>query len=400
MKQLIKKYIPHKMKMLIIKIQHKLIILLYYLMRILPIKENKIVISSFCGKGYGDNGKYIAEEIIKQNLGYETIWLVKDGLESIFPEEIRTVRVNSFRMIYEMTTAKIWVDNCRKLHFTRKRKGQYYIQTWHGGIPLKRIEKDIEESLPFEYLHNAKNDSKMANLFISNSKFCTDLYRRCFWYNGDILECGSPRNDIFFEKDDKCISKKVHKFFDLVDDVKIAVYAPTFRNNKSIEPYSIQYDILLNGLKEKFGGQWVILMRLHPNIESLLTEIDYNSTIMNATSYDDMQELMVASDVLITDYSSTMFEMVLAAKPVFLFAVDIDNYIYERNFYFDLYALPFTVARSNIELYNNIISFDDCEYLKGIKLFMEQLNVFENGTASSQVVKRITDVVKRIHFSN
>jgi CDP-glycerol glycerophosphotransferase len=107
-------------------------VLFWQICSLLKINKKKIVLCNFYGKGYGDNPKYIAQEIISQDLNYDLVWLLDDNFkESIFPKEIRVVRYGSFKAIYEMATAKLWIDDCRKVYYTKKRKNQYYIQTWH-----------------------------------------------------------------------------------------------------------------------------------------------------------------------------------------------------------------------------------------------------------------------------
>ena len=125
------------------------------------------------------------------------VWAVSDKKAS-FPKEIRTVAYGSMDYYHEMATARIWVDNVRKDSDIKKREGQYYIQTWHGAAPIKKVEKDVEDRLPNYYVANAMRDSKNVDLFLSGSVFYTNLYKRSFWYSGEIMQVGLPRQDIFF----------------------------------------------------------------------------------------------------------------------------------------------------------------------------------------------------------
>ena len=143
---------------------------IYYLFRIFPIKNNKIVISSYYGKGYGDNGKYICQELLKSGRNLDIVWLSEEKQE--FPNQIRVAKYKSVKSIYEQVTAKVWIDNCRKRSYVRKRKKPYYIMTWHGGIGPKKVEKEAERQLPRHYIKAAQRDSKMANLFVAESQ-CT-----------------------------------------------------------------------------------------------------------------------------------------------------------------------------------------------------------------------------------
>ena len=153
-------------------VKEKIVAFVFYIMRIFPIKKDKIVVSSYLGQGYGDNGKYIVEQLLKQEKHYDIVWLLRDSNNG-FPEGVRSVRYLSIRSVYEQATAKVWIDNRRKPDYVRKRKGQFYLATWHGGLALKRIEKDAPEALPSHHIKAAKRDSRMVDLFLSNSSWLT-----------------------------------------------------------------------------------------------------------------------------------------------------------------------------------------------------------------------------------
>lgn len=364
-----------------------------YFLWIFPIKNNKIVICNYYGKGYGDNGKYIVEEILNQGLDYDIVWLLKKNLigKVKFPQRVRTIKYDSLRGLYELATAKVWVDNCRKIFYPPKRKKQFYMQTWHGGIAMKRIEKDVENNLSKGYVDAAKLDSKIANVFISNSKFCTSMYKSVFWYDGDVLESGSPRCDVFFRESD-IINDKVRSFYNIDSRTKIVIYAPTFRTDGNIDVYNIDFEKIVEALEIKFGGKWNVLIRLHPNISDKANLIMYSESIINATNYDDMYELLSASDILITDYSSTMFEFSLNYKPVFLYCNDITEYKNDRNFYFDLDELPYKIAEDNNQLFKLIKEFKIEDYRAALTSFYEKVGLKEKGTASAEVVKYISQI--------
>lgn len=361
----------------------------------MPIQNKKIVVCNYRGKGYGDNGKYIVDEIIKQNLEYDIVWqLEKDLIESAhLPEQVRSVRYGSLKNLYELATAKIWIDNTRKAFSPIKRKEQYYIQTWHGSLALKKIEKDVESVLSKNYIYNAKRDSKMADLFISNGSHISNLYKSSFWYDGEILESGSPRNDIMFSGDDEAVNERVRLFFNIDAKVKIALYAPTFRKTNDTDVYNLHYSNCIAALSEKFAGEWVILIRLHPNVSYRSNEMKYGNNIYNASLYDDMQELLAVADVLITDYSSSMFDFTLTRKPCFLYVPDVQEYMQDRTFYFNLEDLPFSLGENNDELIREIEEFDQDLYNEKLSGFFNAQGIVEDGMASKRVVERIKEVI-------
>src|SRR5699024_4212608 len=180
------------------------------------------------------------------------------------PQSIRTVRFRSLRHIYEMTTANIWLDNNRVCQYLFKRAGQYYIQTWHGGLGLKKIEGDAPYGVNARHIKFSKRDSKMTDLYISNSKHLSDIYKRAFWFDGDILESGYPKNDILFEGKDT-YQDKVRNKFGVHKKEKILLYAPTFRENGAIDAYDIDFNLLHDALNKI--DKWTIFIRLHPNVE-------------------------------------------------------------------------------------------------------------------------------------
>jgi len=366
----------------------------YNVFRIFPIQKNKIFFQNNNGKGYGDNPKYIVEEILRRKHDLKIVWAVVPEFSGCFPETIKIVRYKSIWAIYEEVTAKIWIDNCRKQLYVRKRKKQFYIQTWHGGPNvLKRVERDAGSSLFKYYIAQAKHDSSIIDLFLACEKDRKDFYSWTFWYNGKILECGSPCDDIFFTRQDG-IKEKVYSHFSLDKSVKIVLYAPTFRNNFDPDVFDLDYNSILNFLCQKTRDKWVFLVRMHPNFSKKAGFVKYNESIINASNYDDTQELMYASDILISDYSGVILEFSMMKKPVFIYAKDYKSYVNERNFYLDLFSLPYPVAQTNAELITNMSQFNDIAYKKKLDDFFEQIKLTDNGTASEQVVNRIMGEIK------
>lgn len=362
-------------------------------MRIFPIQENKIVCCNMKGKRYGDNPKYITDELIKRNAEYELVWLLKDDVNEELPKGIRRAKYNIFSIAYEIATAKVWVDSNSKQYGTLKRKKQIYIQTWHGSYGLKKVYGDILDKITFIDKITMKYNSKITDLYISNSTRTSDIYRRAFWYSGNILECGSPRNDIFFE-DNIPYLEKVQNHFN-IRGKKMVLYAPTFREDFSTAAFQLEYYQLIQNLEKRFGGEWVILVRLHPNnIQDADKFIKYDNQVKNATSYSIMQELLVACDVLVTDYSSCMFDFVTKGKPCFLYATDIAQYKEARDYYFALEDLPFPLATDNEELEKVILEFNEQEYKKGLEKLFKEVGLCESGEASKQVVDYIEHLRK------
>ena len=370
------------------KIYFKILYVFSYLGKV---NKNKVVMSSMCGKGYVGNPKYICEELHKQMPNLEIVCLVENEKKDA-PNYVKIVKNTPFNIIKELSTAKIWIDDQRKIFPMHKKKGQLYIQTLHGGLfSLKRIEKDIENQLSNYYIKYAKNDSKMADVLISDSDSRSNLYKRSFWYKGPILQVGQPRNDILYEIDKhQKIKKSVYDRLNLPYECKILLYTPTIRKKFKKEIFDINYDKIEETLERKFGGKWVALVKLHPAVANRAQElsIDQYNNVINVSDWEDLQELLIAADVLITDYSSALFDYIILEKKAFIFAKDMDEYEKERGHYFNFRTLPISISENINELENNILNYDEKEYLEGIKKMLEESGLVR-GNASKKVVEWI-----------
>ena len=334
---------------------------------------NKAVFCNYNGNGFGCNPKYIALEMLKRKPDFDIVWIVKEDIHE-FPKGIRTVLWDSKEAVYELATAAIWVDNQRKLWYHRKRKKQFFVETWHGGAgPIKKIGADNPanfDNKPYE--HTSHHMDKIVNIMVSNGTMRSEIYRRAFLYNGDIIECGAPRNDILVKGWEKYVPE-IHNYYGIPLDSHIVIYAPTYRKGRQTDKVQLDGNKVLSILKEKFGGDWYMLKRLHPTMSQRAGELDYNSHIINASEYDDMQELLAASDILISDYSSVISEFSIMKKPIFLYAEDIGDYGEERDFYIDYFNLPYSVAENIEKLISNIMTFDMEKYQMKLEEYHKQI---------------------------
>ncbi len=348
--------------------------------RLLPVRNNKVVFCNFGGKGFGDNPKAIALALLEKAPQTDLVWLTKDRSIAL-PEGIRPCAFGTPRAVYELSTAKVWVDNSRS-GAKYKKKSQRYLQTWHG-YALKTIEAGAK-NLPAHYVEQGKKDSRMIDLLLSNSRFMTEIFRRDFWYDGEIAAFGSPRNDVFF-RPVTCM-EKVRAFFGLPEDVHLLLYAPTFREHGDVTQYAMDVRAVLAACRERFGGRWSALLRLHPNVAAQSEGLfDYDGVeLINATAYPDMQELMLTADILVTDYSSSMFDFALSGKPCVRYALDLEEYQADRDFYYSLEQLPFPLARSCQELCQLLRSLEPEKCQEKWAAFAEENGFCEDGQASQR----------------
>lgn len=364
--------------------------IVYNFFTLFPIKKNKIICNNFMGKGFGDNPKYIVNELIKQKVDCDIVWVCKHKYAASLPENVRII-TKWYGILYEFATSKIWISNIRLPRYLRKRKKQFYIQTWHGGIGLKKVEKDVINSLSKGYVKDAIYDAKQTDLMIANCDFIKNLYLNSFWYNGPVFCDGLPKHDLLLQKDiikNEMIIKKYN-----LDGYNLLLYAPTFRKEMTSEVYNIDFKALINTLNKKTNKKWKIIVKLHPGISSPEKYINFNKDVLNLSEQDDINDLYSISDILISDYSSTIFDFMLTMKPVFIFATDIDEYKKDRDFYFDLKELPFAIATNNKQLMENIKSHENNDMIKKYNSFNKKYGVNSTSNSSEKIVEIIKEKI-------
>ncbi len=371
-----------------------------------PIDNKKIVFSNFNGNMYGCNPKYIAEEILRRKLPYKMVWLLNNNIEkadSGIPKGIKVVKSVSSSAIRELATSRLWISNVRLIKFLKggleKREGQKYIQTWHGSLGIKKIDGDANPTFwQRSTWHGFEEvDSKAVDYLTSNSEFENNVFKSAFWNRGEIVKVGHPRNDIFYFPEEKLqsIKEKVFSRYEINKDKKVLLYVPSYRDDYSMWAYNIEYKELVKTLKEKFGGDWVIMVRFHPRVKVVaarfLPDKDY---IVNATDYPDIQEVLAAADIAVTDYSSCIFDFMLSRKPGFIYAPDAEDFDEERGFYYPLTSTPFPVSDNNEQLRKNISEFDYESYKQKVEDFLKEKGCIEDGQASARVVDMIEEIMK------
>ncbi len=361
-----------------------------------PIQQNKIVFRTF-GK-YMDHGKYIAEEILRQRLPYDLVWLVDNEDDVSAPTGIRLVTIkNRDAMSRELVTAKMWISDVELPYAVRKRKGQFYIQTKHwAGVTLKKFYLDAPTILSdTAKVKNWKKDFRMIDCMITGSDFDTETCRRGFNFKKEVWQIGSPRTDVIFHSE--AVKEKVYDYCNCSPDIKLLLYAPTYRfeqkegrNIPEVRAIDLNYEMLLHTLKMKFGGEWRILLRLHPAVAKFSRDMELVQGVIDVSDYNDVQELVAVSEIMISDYSSVMFETAFIKKPVFLFTTDYQDYIKkEYDLLIEISSLPFPRAESNEELSRLIMSFDDKAYRESVGSFLKSYGVKEDGNASKRAVENI-----------
>lgn len=354
---------------------------------ILPIKKNRILFYSFSGKKYTCSPKYIYEYInINYNKDFEMIWALNKPND--YPN-LKCVKYGSLKHLIIEATSKFIITNTGPFKAVSSRKGQIIINTWHGGGAYKKTGMDNPYKNKYQYLYNKNLGQNGVNLFLSSSNFFTKYaIRNAFGYKGEVLEYGLPRNDQLFNKNKiKENMIKVKKFYNLDESVKILLYAPTWRNYDMYKYEKIEIANLLKVCKERFGGNWIFLYRGHNFTNNV--NINEENTYINATDYPEMQELLSAADLLISDYSSCIWDYSLLYRPTILFTPDIEMYDQKFAFYTAIDSWGFKRANTNKELFNIIKNLNLKECINMINNNHEYFGNKETGNSTKKVVDYI-----------
>lgn len=353
----------------------------------LAIQSNKVFAITF-DKRYNCNPKYIVEEILRQELPLEVVWVIpQSGKINVkdYPSGVKLVKYGSEEMYQEMSTSKVWIDNalnCVWDNGMRKKPGQVYLNTWHGSLGIKRLSGDKH------WMSRAKLCNKTTDNCISNSKFEEDVYRGTFWKDVAYLRFGHARNDILLNSKAQLVLRaKVCAYFKIGINKRILLYAPTFRDDGSLDWCDLDFEKVREIFCRRFGGDWVVLMRKHfKNRAKNVSSFEFNDHVKDATGYIDIQELLAVADAGITDYSSWAFDYVLTKRPLFVYATDLDKYDNNRGFYYPLEETPFPIAHNSEEFEGNVLDFNENDYLQKVDEFLKGKECMDDGHACERIV--------------
>lgn len=346
--------------------------------------------------------KEIVRNIAKTRNDVRIIWITKQANPTI-PSNIYVLPLEQYNeCIFQLKTAKIWLgDHTSFLPQGVKRNSQYYIQVKHWpSVTLKMFGCDEARFRnDHKYLADLRADSAMIDYILVGSDFDEKTCRSGFDFAGECIHVGSPRSDILFHAKE-CLWD-ITKTYPAIRGKKLLLYAPTFRRHEiGAEEMEVtfhnelDFDVVKKILEKRFGGEWVILLRLHPAVAAMSKDIPLPDYVIDVSDYYDSEELVAVSDAMVTDYSSIMFEPAFVHKPVFLLATDRERYVKEeRGFLIDYETLPFPRASSNEELARNIENFDEEKYVRDVDAFLEKYGVHEDGHAGERAARFILDLI-------
>ncbi|WP_108584757.1 CDP-glycerol glycerophosphotransferase family protein [Paenisporosarcina sp. OV554] len=366
-------------------------------MGLLPKKRKLVMFESFHAKQYSDNPRAIYEYMKEHYKEYQLLWSVDKQAIKLFEEfQVPYIRRFSIKWFLTFPRAKYWVNNVRLPGWMPKPQGTVYVQTWHG-TPLKKLGLDIEEihmpgTKTDNYKKNFINESQNWDYLVSPNPYSTEIFKRAFHYNGDVIESGYPRNDILTTHSDAAIDEIKQKL-GIPHNKKIMLYAPTWRDNEfySKGKYKFKFQFDLDNWKKEFGAEWVLLTRMHYLVAENFDFSTHEGIVYDVSSYPDIRDLYVSADLLITDYSSVFFDYAILNRPIVFFMYDLATYRDQlRGFYIDIEEeAPGPIVQTEEELFDAIhelVRFNVDTNPK-FKSFINKFSSLEDGHATRRVVQ-------------
>lgn len=361
-----------------------------------PVNPLKLCFQSFRGLQPTCNPLYIFTFLSEQHPEYKYVWLVNEIPEQK-DEKILFVKKHSFRWFYEILTSKVIITNNGFYAYIPFRKETILIETWHGGGAYKKVGSSFEakNKKGMEY-KSLLYYSRHLKYYISSSKIFTQIMSKSSLVDEKkFLPIGMPRNDIFFNEELTALTnKKIREKVGLKQDDFVVLYAPTYRGTTKDSNFDSVLDVqrLKIVVQKRIGKKVLVLFRGHHLLRSLSPISDFD---FDVSSMPVMQELLCATDMLITDYSSSMWDFSFLKRPCFLFVPDFDHYHDNRGFYTDPNDWGFPICRNNKELEFAITEFDRNNYLHAIEKHHKNLGSYESGTATETVANLIVDEIEK-----
>lgn len=353
----------------------------------LPVQKNWVLFESHMGKQYSDSPKYIYEELLEGNKKFKYIWSFQNPDTVEMPGSAIKVKRNSLKHFYYLNRAKYWIDNQGMANLAEKKEKQVYIQTWHG-TPLKRMGYDQKKLPSTRELENLKKQTDAWDYLISPNAYTSKILKRGFRYAGEILETGYPRNDILIQQPAN-IKQKAQMELGIPPEKRVILFAPTFRDWDPNSFQKVLDEVQL--LSKEIDQDSVILLRLHYLLSDKISQFELPANIVNGSNYQDIQELYLLADLLITDYSSVMFDYALLKRPIILYCYDLEEYTTRRGMYFNFTEkAPGPVCKTIDEVMYFLNTPDKLnDYNESLGRFVEEFGSLADGKASSKVVEKI-----------
>jgi CDP-glycerol glycerophosphotransferase len=358
-----------------------------------PLRDT-VVYTSFDGAQYSDSPRAIHEELVRREAPFEHLWVVRDG-QSEVPDSARSVREGS-RAYYEaLGSARFVVTNDLFPTWFARRPDQVCLQTWHG-MPLKRLRADTPAKrvqrgrFAIDWQQQVRNWQHV----LSPSSFATPILQSAYGIEGELLETGYPRGDLLAGADRDELGLEVRRRLGVPEGKRTVLYAPTFRDDvyDLDGAYRLDPRLDLESLQAAVGDDTVVLFRRHPYVVDAIPT-DPAGALRDVSAYPDATELLLAADVLVTDYSSIMFDYAITGRPMLFHAYDLDpgaNGV--DGFPFDFAeTVPGPLVRTADELAGALGDIErvQAEYASRYADFTAKFCELADGQASARVVDRL-----------
>lgn len=362
----------------------------------LPLEPKKAVFMSFNGKNYADNPRAVSEKLHETYPEWTIVWGMAnvEKAKKTLPDYVRIVKFGSFAWYRELATASCWVVNVLLPNGVLKRRGQRYIQTWHGDRGMKKILFDATESMEKFRKRNYFRriiEPELCDLGVVGSEYGVMQFRSALHYEGELLRVGTPRDDCLLHLTDKR-RRELREKLGLEEGKRVLLYAPTFRDHLyGAEQKVGELDLpaVLDALERRTGCPWQGVQRGHVGARLEQREA-YDGRIADMTDYPDMADILCVTDLLITDYSSTPGDLALAGKGTLLYQEDYEQYVSDdRQLYFRMEDTPFRIAHSQRRLLELIEAWDEESAAENARAILDFYKTFESGEASQAVVDYI-----------
>ncbi|MDX6744640.1 bifunctional glycosyltransferase family 2 protein/CDP-glycerol:glycerophosphate glycerophosphotransferase [Actinocorallia sp. A-T 12471] len=368
----------------------------------LKVKEeglrDAVLFSCFNGRQYSDSTKAIHEELVRRGSTLEQLWVVGDAQVEL-PPTAKAVRLNGRDWHEAVHSSRYIVTNHRIGDWFRRHPDQTVLQTWHG-TPLKKVGRDVKE-VHFAYAPGMQKahaatvgEVKLPEWthLVSPNPFSTKILSRAFKYEGEIIEAGYPRNDVLYSPDADAIAASVRERLEIPEGKKVVLYAPTWRDDQfyGAGRYKADWNIDLDLFGRELGDDHVLVARLHPNVVDGAPDAPF---VRDASLYPDIAELYLAADVLVSDYSSVMFDFANLRRPMLFYTYDLAHYRDKlRGFYFDFETeSPGPLLETTQSLIDALKNLDEvaAKYQSPYEAFHTRFCSLEDGHAASRVVDQL-----------
>lgn len=367
----------------------------YRLLKLLPADSNLVLFENARGRQYADGPRRIYEELSRTRPEMKKVWAYSGRLPDA-DANTKVVPRLSPAYFYYLARARFWVNSQSFPHYIKRRSDGVFVQTWHG-TPMKRMAFDVAETHRRDtaYLARAAAGADQWTLLVSPNSFTTKAIRSAYHYDGDAIEVGYPRNDLLHRHDRDQIAARVRARLGIRPGQRIVLYAPTFRDDQRRSGrFAFRLPFDLERMHGALGTDTVLLLRMHFLVGSR-AEIPQalRAHVRDVSPYPEIQELLLISDVLVTDYSSVFFDYASLRRPMLFFAYDLEAFRDNlRGFYFDYEdVVPGPIVRTEDELIGALRdpSLAEPESSEKSEQFLERYCAHDDGRASERVVDHV-----------